>query len=196
MALKNRNARTSLSKNISAIPIDKTKPAHAIWELRPGKRPKTPTLVLSPTQRITCAASGPMLPPSAMTGRRATAVTLSLLPCVASASIARPETVTAEPTTPAMNLRPVKACSEVAKPMHKQQVLMPTNPSRATFLRPHLSATKPQDTPANEPKKYAHCKILLRNETSMSTHPVAEGTRTMICVESDEDMIASARNSM
>jgi hypothetical protein len=103
--------------------------------------------------------------------------------------------VTAELTIPAMNLSPVKAGREVAKPMHKQQVLIPASPSIATFLLPNLSATKPQNTPIALPRKYAHCSTLRKNETSISTHPVADGTSTMICVDSEEDMIASARNS-
>jgi hypothetical protein len=136
-----------------------------------------------------------MLPPRATTGSLATVLTRSELPCVESASIANPDTVTAELTTPATNLNPVKAGNEVAKPIPIQQNPMPASPTIATLLRPHLSATLPQKIPPALPRKYAHCSTLRKNDTSMSTHPVAEGTRTMICVDSEEDMIASARKS-
>lgn len=96
---------------------------------------------------------------------------------------------------PAKNLRAVKPGKLVAKPIARQQAPIPAIPTIATVLRPSLSAMKPQKTPVALPRKYAHCKTLRKKETSMSTHPVAEGTRTMIWVEREEAMIASARKS-
>lgn len=112
-----------------------------------------------------------------------------------SASMLRPAIVAPELIMPAANLNAVKADSEFANPMERQHVDMPAKPTKATFLRPRLSATQPQNMPVALPKKYAHSSILRKNDTFILIQPVADGTRTMTCVERDDDMIASARNS-